>query len=123
MGRRLLFHAEPIAEYIKSLIEGHPAAERVEIAGSIRRGGETIGDIDILTTTKKPKEIIDYFTSLEVADEIIAKGTKKAIIRLEDGLECELRIFREEEFGAALLYFTGSMEFNVELRKLHVQSR
>jgi DNA polymerase IV (family X) len=55
---------------------------------------------------------------LEVADEIIAKGTKKAIIRLEDGLECELRIFREEEFGAALLYFTGSMEFNVELRKL-----
>jgi len=118
LGRRLLAYAEPIAEYIKSLIEGHPAAERVEIAGSIRRGGETIGDIDILTTTKKPKEIIDYFTSLEVADEIIAKGTKKAIIRLEDGLECELRIFREEEFGAALLYFTGSMEFNVELRKL-----
>jgi len=118
LGRKLLAYGEPVAEYIKSLIEDHPAAERVEIAGSIRRGVETIGDIDILTITKKPKEIIDYFTSLEVADEIIAKGSKKAIIRLEDGLECELRIFREEEFGAALLYFTGSMEFNVELRRL-----
>ncbi|MDD3454954.1 MAG: DNA polymerase/3'-5' exonuclease PolX [Methanobacteriales archaeon] len=118
LGRRLLAYAAPIAEYIKSRIEEHPKTEKVKIAGSIRRGKETIGDIDILTTTKNPKEIIDYFTSLEIADEIIAKGPKKAIIRLEDGLECELRIFKEDEFGAALLYFTGSMEFNVELRRL-----
>ncbi|MDI9624737.1 MAG: DNA polymerase/3'-5' exonuclease PolX [Methanothermobacter sp.] len=118
LGRKPLAYAAPIAEYIKSLIEEHPKTEKVKIAGSIRRSKETIGDIDILATTKNPKEVIEYFTSLELVDNIIAKGPKKAIIRLEDGLECELRIFKKEELGAALLYFTGSMEFNIELRRL-----
>lgn len=118
LGRRLLAYAEPIAQYIKSLLEERPEIERAEIAGSIRRGKETIGDIDILTITENPEETINYFTSLEMAEETVAKGSKKAIIRLEDGIECELRTFTREEFGAALLYFTGSMEFNIELRRM-----
>lgn len=118
LGRQPIAYIEPIAEHIKSTLKEHPTIEKVEIAGSIRRGKETIGDIDLLTITQKPEETIEYFTSLEIADEIIAKGPRKAIIRLEDGFECELRTFKREEFGAALLYFTGSMEFNIQLRRL-----
>jgi len=118
LGRKPIAYIEPIAQYIKSILEEHPKTEKVEIAGSIRRGKETIGDIDLLTITQNPEKIIEHFTSLKIANETIAKGPKKAIIRLEDGVECELRTFKKEEFGAALLYFTGSMEFNIELRKL-----
>jgi DNA polymerase (family 10) len=119
-GRKLLGHILPLSEELRSKIAALDAAEQVELAGSIRRRKETVGDIDVLVITKKPQEIMDFFTEMESVDEIIVKGPSKSTVILKQGLDCDLRVFENEIFGAALLYFTGSKELNVELRKIAI---
>ena len=119
-GRKLLGHILPLAESIKHQIEVLKVVESVEIAGSIRRRKESVGDIDILVISENSQEVMDYFVSLPFVDEIVVKGPLKSTVVLKEGLDCDLRVFERDIFGAAMMYFTGSRELNVELRKIAI---
>jgi DNA polymerase (family X) len=119
-GRKLLGHIMPLAEAIKHQIEVLKVVETVAIAGSIRRRKESVGDIDILVISENSPEVMDYFVSLPVVEEIVVKGPLKTTVVLKEGLDCDLRVFGRDIFGAALMYFTGSRELNVELRKIAI---
>jgi DNA polymerase (family 10) len=119
-GRRLLGDVLPITWELKKRIGSLPEVEIVEIAGSIRRRKETIGDIDVLTVTGDPQTVMDYFVNMGLVGGVIYQGPSKSTIRLNDGMEVDLRVFKKEEYGSALVYFTGSWELNVELRKIAI---
>ena len=91
---------------------------RIEAAGSLRRGKETIGDIDILATGKKGGEIINTFVNLPIANDILAQGDTKGSIITATGIQLDLRVVGKDSFGAALQYFTGSKSHNVHLREV-----
>jgi len=90
----------------------------IESAGSLRRGKETIGDIDILAAGKKGEEIIDAFVHLPVANDILAQGDTKGSIVTATGTQLDLRVVGKDSFGAALQYFTGSKSHNIRLREI-----
>lgn len=120
-GRNLLGHILPFAKEIKEDLAGLDYVFRVEIAGSIRRRKETVGDIDILVTTNKPNEVMEYFSGIDLVDDVVVKGPTKSTVRLkENGIDVDLRAFEDEIFGSALMYFTGSKETNVELRRIAI---
>ena len=112
--------ALPIAEWIVGELGSIPGVEAIEYAGSLRRGRETIGDVDILVAAKKPEQVREAFTSLEGVVKVLAAGESKSSIRLERGsaqIQADLRIVPKAAYGAALMYFTGSKEHNVRLRE------
>ena len=120
-GRNLLGHILPVAEEIKENLSSLDYVLSVEIAGSIRRRKETVGDIDILVTTNKPLDVMEYFSSIDLVDDVVVKGPTKSTVRLkENGIDVDLRAFDDESFGSALMYFTGSKETNVELRRIAI---
>lgn len=90
----------------------------IEPAGSLRRMKETIGDIDILCSGKEGREIIHTFVSLPGVREVLAAGDTKGSIRIEEGLQVDLRVVEEDCFGSALQYFTGSKAHNIHLREI-----
>ncbi len=115
--RVLLGIALPLAENIRDKLRASGLFNAVEIAGSVRRGKETIGDIDILGISDRPEEAAEVFAGLPDVEEVLAKGPKKTSVKLGDGLQVDLRIVPEESFGAALQYFTGSQAHNIRLRE------
>jgi len=115
--RILLGHALPLAEELRDKLQGSGLFQRVEIAGSVRRGKETIGDIDILGISDRPCEGAEFFAHLPGVQEVLAKGPKKVSVKLSEGVQVDLRIVPEESFGAALQYFTGSQAHNIRLRE------
>ncbi len=120
-GKRMqLGAALPIAEEIVADLGKLPYVKHANYAGSMRRMKETIGDIDILTTSSKPDKVIDYFTRMKNVIDIIAKGPTKASVHISNGLQVDLRVLTENQYGAALMYFTGSKEHNIELRKIAI---
>jgi DNA polymerase (family 10) len=119
-GRTLLGEALPVAEaYVEYLRRSHPS-DRINLAGSLRRGRDTIGDIDILVGDDNPSAVMDAFVSYPDVDEVLMRGPTKASVRLEDGMQVDLRVVEARSYGAALQYFTGSKEHNVALRKIGV---
>ena len=90
------------------------------IAGSIRRCQETVGDIDILTVTNHPDEVMDFFTQMDIVEDVVVKGHSKSTVKLFNGMDTDIRVFKDNEFGSALVYFTGSREFNIHLRKIAI---
>lgn len=120
--RALLGYILPIAEEIGGRMKKHPAVEKSEIAGSIRRRKETIGDIDVLVTTKTPKEVVDYFTKLPNVAKVVSKGPTRSTVRLKEGVECDIRVIKPQSFGSALMYFTGSKAHNIALRRIAIKS-
>jgi DNA polymerase (family 10) len=116
--RLLLGIALPAAEEIAALLRSHPAVVRAEPAGSIRRMRETIGDIDILAASSRPSEAINAFCELAAVREVVAAGSTKATVLVAGDLQMDLRVVAPDEFGAALLYFTGSKEHNIALREI-----
>ncbi len=120
-GRNLLGHILPVAEEIKNYLKKLDYVDRVEVAGSIRRRKETVGDIDILVTTTNPLDVTDFFTRMELVEDVVVSGPTKSTVRLkENGIDVDLRTFKDESFGSALMYFTGSKETNVELRRIAI---
>lgn len=120
-SRMLLWDALEAGEQIVSWLKDIPGVGKAELAGSLRRKKETIGDIDILVACERKKRsvVLDHFTSSKVASKILAKGqTKASIILKANGRQADLRIVEEEEWGAAMQYFTGSKEHNIHLRGL-----
>lgn len=108
--------AQPILEAIKT----HPGVKRAEIAGSLRRRKETIGDIDFVVSAKKKDVagIMKVFTSQPSVERITGAGETKSSVVLTSGINCDLRVVSDEEFPFALNYFTGSKEHNVRVRSL-----
>ena len=117
-GRFLLGYIMPAAEEIKSEIKKLDGVKQVEVAGSYRRRKETVGDIDILVTSTKPKKVMDYFIGIKDIDRVLASGLSKSMIRLKNGLEIDVRVLKDEEYGSALQYFTGNKDHNIVLRNL-----
>ena len=94
--------------------------ERAEYAGSLRRGRETVGDIDVLACGKNAEALIDAFLGVDGVADQLARGETRAAIRLQSGLQADLRVVPAESFGAAWHYFTGSKEHNVKLRQMGI---
>jgi DNA polymerase (family 10) len=113
LGTALVIAREVIGELQKAA-----GIRDIEAAGSLRRGKETIGDIDILASGTRKKEIIDAFAHLPYANAILARGETKASIVTADGIQLDLRVVEKDSFGAALQYFTGSKSHNVRLREI-----
>ncbi len=88
-----------------------------EIAGSFRRRKETVGDLDILIESEDRERTTEAILSLDAMDQTVSKGKEKVTVRLDSGLQVDFRYFEKESFGAALMYFTGSKEHNIALRK------
>lgn len=114
--RSLLSDALEAAERYLAYLRENPLIIRAQYAGSLRRRKETIGDLDLLVVGKDHKKISDYFCAYNLVDKVIAKGDTKSSIILQGGMQVDLRVLDENEFGAALHYFTGSKEHNVALR-------
>lgn len=93
---------------------------KVEIAGSMRRMKETVGDIDILAISNKPEKGMDFFSNLDEVKEVIVKGPTKTTVSLGIGITCDIRILKKESFGAAMQYFTGNKDHNVKVRKIAI---
>ncbi|MCZ7531934.1 MAG: DNA polymerase/3'-5' exonuclease PolX [Acidimicrobiia bacterium] len=115
--RTPIFDAMRIATRVVNDLSRCDAVSQIAYAGSLRRLSETIGDIDILTTTDDPETVLETFTSLAGVTTIMGSGDTKASIVIDDAIQVDLRVVSDAEFGAALLYFTGSKGHNIELRQ------
>ncbi len=111
--------AETAARSIFDVIKAHRGIIRAELAGSLRRRKETIGDIDIVVSAKKKdaKEIFKLFTTHKSVERITTQGETKASVVLDAGINCDLRVVDDKEFPFALNYFTGSKEHNIRVRQ------
>ena len=112
-----------VIEYANSLVDKLRKSglfERVEIAGSMRRMRETIGDIDILAISEKPEVGMDFFSNMDEVKGIVVKGPTKTTVELGIGTTCDIRVLPKESFGAAMQYFTGNKDHNVKLRKIAI---
>ncbi|MCL5101838.1 MAG: DNA polymerase/3'-5' exonuclease PolX [Candidatus Marsarchaeota archaeon] len=119
-GRLLLSDALPVAESIVSNLLESRLVEKAVICGSTRRMKETIGDIDILAISKDPEKVMDLFVKQKYVSNTVVKGPTKTTVLLGIGTTCDLRVISPESFGAAMQYFTGSKEHNVEVRKIAI---
>ena len=117
LGDALVIAREAIGQLKKAT-----GIKEIEAAGSLRRGKETIGDIDILAACAKKKEIIDAFVHLPLAHTILAEGETRGSIVTGTGIQLDLRVVEKHSFGAALQYFTGSKSHNVRLREIAKRS-
>ncbi len=119
--RMPLAQAMQEAEQFVGSLRELAAARNVTVAGSLRRRKETVRDIDILVISARPQEVMDMFVKLEPVKEILSKGQTKASVRTKDGVQIDCRVVENKSFGAALLYFTGSKNFNIKLRQLAIK--
>ncbi len=108
-----LLRAEPLLEALRS----HPDVIRCSAAGSLRRHRETVGDIDLLASSKAPAEVIGFCTRQPGIEKVLAKGETKASVLLAGGIQCDLRVVSDQEYASALMYFTGNKEHNIVLRQ------
>jgi len=113
-----LAKAYPFANSIKKALIEKNVVENIEVAGSIRRFKEDIGDIDILVTAKNPQKAIEAFCSLPQVKSVEVKGKTKATVITTLGMRMDLLVIKDSEFGSALYYFTGSKDHNVRVRSL-----
>ena len=118
--RMLLHHATALGNKVLGFVRSHPATERAELAGSLRRMKETIGDLDIVAASTDPQALADAFADAPFADEVLAHGPKKVYI-VTDGVEIDLRIVEPEAYGSLLHHFTGSQAHNIVLRERAVK--
>ena len=95
---------KPLVEYLKAL----DAIDRVTIAGSYRRRKSTIGDLDILVCGNDSEKIMKYFNDYEDVSKVLSSGETRSTVILNDGIQVDLRLVKNENYGSALQYFTGS---------------
>ncbi len=119
-GRLLLPDAFPVAESIVSKLLHTGLVERVEIAGSTRRMRETVGDLDILATGRDNEKIMSAFAGFDDVERVIVSGSSKTTVYLKIGTTCDLRVIDPDSFGAAMQYFTGSKDHNIQVRKIGI---
>lgn len=122
-GRFPLADAAREGEALKRHLETAPGVERVEIAGSYRRGRETVGDLDFIVVADDPAAAMDRFVSYDQVRDVLARGGTRAAVRLKSGMQVDLRVVERASYGAALLYFTGSKAHNIALRRLALKRK
>src|SRR5688572_21325543 len=120
-GRVGIGHALPVAQELVERLKQVKGVVRAEIAGSLRRMRETIGDVDLICCVKDPKigeQITAAFVAFPGVERVLGQGTSKSSVVTTSGLQVDLRVLPEEHCGAAMLYFTGSKDHNVKMRGL-----
>lgn len=115
-GRFRLDTAFEAAQEISDYLRGFKGVEQVTPAGSLRRGRETVGDLDLLVTGRDHARIAEHFAQYPGVAQILAKGQDKVSVKLKNDMQVDVRLLDRESYGAALQYFTGSKEHNVALR-------
>jgi DNA polymerase (family X) len=119
-GRFLLGEILPIANAILEQLQARPEVERANVAGSVRRMKETIGDVDFLVISTDPARVMEWFVSLPGVVKVWGQGATKSSVRLKEGFDMDIRVIPPESYGAALQYFTGSKDHNIALRKIAI---
>ena len=118
--RMLLDEATALGEHLLSFVRSHPATVRAEVAGSLRRRKETIGDLDIVAASDDPGDLADAFAEAQFTEEVVAHGDTKVSI-VCGGVDVDLRIVAPKAFGTLLHHFTGSQAHNIVLRERAVK--
>jgi DNA polymerase (family 10) len=118
--RMLLDQATALAEHMLDFVRSHPSTVRAEVAGSLRRQKETIGDLDLVAASTDQRALADAFAEAPFADEVLAHGPTKVFI-VCNGVEIDLRIVEPEAFGSLLHHFTGGQAHNIALRERAVK--
>jgi DNA polymerase (family 10) len=122
-GRFSLDAADDVARKIAAMLEGFPGVDKVTPAGSLRRGRETVGDLDMLITGEfaaseaQRNDVIAAVLKFPGIQEVLAQGENKVSFKLRSGLQVDVRLLPPDSFGAALQYFTGSKSHSVALRQ------
>jgi DNA polymerase (family 10) len=117
--RELLGEARPRGDAVVDYLRDRPGVDRIDLAGSLRRWKETIGDVDVLVGSEEPEPVVDAFTDWPDADAVIEAGDQKASVRSGE-VRVDLRVVDPAEFGSALQYFTGSKDHNVKVRNIAI---
>ena len=120
-GRMLLNIAYEDGEKYIDYLKKYKKIKKVSVAGSLRRMKETIGDLDILASSDYPDDVMDYFIKHDEVKNVLLKGSTKTSVVLNDDLQVDLRVVKDESYGAALQYFTGSKEHNVKMRSIAIK--
>lgn len=110
-------YAEPLVDYLKK----EQGVKEVIVAGSYRRGKETVGDLDILVTAAKNSPVMQKFIDYDEVQDVVSSGTTRATVHLRNGLQVDVRVVEQLSYGAALYYFTGSKAHNIAIRRLAQQ--
>ena len=118
--RYLLGDVYPLIKKIESRLSTEDSVIRCAVVGSFRRMKETMGDIDILVSTKEPEKVVNFFVNMPEVEEIKGKGKAKAFVELSNGIGVDLLVVPEESFGSASQYFTGNKDHNISLRNLAI---
>jgi DNA polymerase (family X) len=116
VGRFRLDTAYETAQELIAYLQELKVVDRVQPAGSFRRGRETVGDLDLLVTGRDHATIADHFAKYRDVAQILAKGADKVSVKLRNDLQVDVRLLEQKSYGAAMQYFTGSKEHNVALR-------
>lgn len=119
-GRFLLGEILPVAEATLEKLRRVRGVERADMAGSLRRMQETIGDVDFLITARDPEPVMEAFVSMTGVEKIWGRGKTKSSVRMRGGFDMDARVVPRESYGAALQYFTGSKAHNIALRKIAI---
>jgi len=114
--------AAQYAEALEKFLAAIPGVARVTVAGSYRRMRETVGDLDIIAAVSASSPVVQRFTAYDEVAEILSAGSTRASVILKCGLQVDLRVVKEECYGAALHYFTGSKAHNIAIRRMAQQS-
>ncbi|WP_343661933.1 DNA polymerase/3'-5' exonuclease PolX [Ralstonia sp.] len=110
--------AKPCADALTHYLLASDLVDQLVVAGSYRRGRDTVGDLDLLITGRKRAQIVEHFVHYNEVATRISAGPTRASVVLKNGMQVDLRVVRSDAFGAALVYFTGSKPHNIALRKL-----
>ncbi len=117
-GKRVLWwDAGKLAFPLREKLSQLKGVQKAEVAGSFRRRLETVGDLDFLVASDDPEKVMEWFSTQPSVEAVQAKGKTKSSVRLKGGLQADLRVVPEDEFAYALVYFTGSKDFNIHLRQ------
>lgn len=119
-ARTPIVEALPLARAMVAELGALPGVRQIDYCGSLRRFQEDIGDIDILVSSTKPQPIMDHFVAMGSVSDVIGHGETKSSVLISSGLQVDLRVVLPGEYGAALLYFTGSKTHNIHLRQLAI---
>ena len=119
--RVLLSRAQPIAEQVVDALREVPGAERVEVAGSLRRLADSVKDLDVIATAADPAALVRALTELPVVESVDQSGEASGRITTHSGMKVDLKVVEPDQFGNVLQHFTGSKEHNVALRESAVK--
>lgn len=117
-GRRLLSEGMDAVEPLVEWVRGSPAVVRAQVAGSVRRGLETVKDIDIVASSADPESVMERFVAAPGVTDVINRGHTKTSVRMESGFQADIRVVTDGQFPFALYHFTGSREHNTLMRSL-----